>query len=158
MRTALFTIAAAASAVAFAAPASAQWYPQPRGYGYGYHHNYGHVRNLQVRIDRLQHQIRVFDRRNIISNREARARYNESRAIERRLRIAARYGLGYYEANAIEQRIARLEYRIWRDARDGRRWGRYGYDSGRWDGDRGWYRNDRRWRGRDRDDDDDDDD
>ena len=129
MRTLLITLAAAASTVALATPASAQYYyPQPRGYAYGYQGNYGQVRRLQVRIDQLQRQIRRLDNRDIISERETRRLLNESRDIERRLRRSARYGLHPREAYAIENRIARLEHRLWRDANDGRRrWSRYGY-------------------------------
>jgi predicted RNase H-like nuclease (RuvC/YqgF family) len=127
MRTALVTIAAAASALAFAAPASAQWYPQPRGYAYGYQYNYGHVRSLQARINMLQRHIARLDSRDIITEREARRLRVESRDLERRLHRAARYGLHPREAYAMHNRIERLEYRIFRDARDGRRWSYYGY-------------------------------
>ena len=132
MRTLLISLAAAASTVALAAPASAQWYPPPYGYAWGYHGNYGQVRRLQVRIDQLQRQIRRLDNRDIITERERRRLMNESRDIERRLRRMARFGLHPREAYAIQNRIARLEHRIWRDANDGRRWGRYGYYGRRW--------------------------
>lgn len=121
MRTALLSIAAAASAVAFATPASAQWWPQPQGYGYGYHYNYGHVRSLQARVNNLQRHIRHLDNRDIISEREARRLRNQSRDLERRLYYSARNGLTPREAYAIQTRIQRLEYRLQRDAWDGRR-------------------------------------
>ena len=68
MRKVLISAAAAVSALAFAAPAAAQYYPAPPppGYGapygnaYGYN-NYGHIRSLQVRIDRLDDDTRVID-------------------------------------------------------------------------------------------------
>ena len=137
MRKVLFTVAAAASALAVAAPASAQYYPAPQGYGYGYNNNYGGVRGLQVRIDRLQQRIAQFDNRDRISEREARRLREESRDIERRLRKSARNGLNQREYASIDYRVRRLEQRIFRDARDGNR---YGY-------------NDRRdnWQDRDRD-------
>jgi len=160
MRTILISLAAAASALAVATPASAQWAPPPQPYGYGapaHGYGFGHVRALQARIDGIQRQIRFLDRRNILSNREARRLRDDSVSIERRLHRAARYGLNPYEARDIEVRIARLEQRVHREAMDrDRRWGRH---AGYW-GDRDFDRNDRRDRddrdGRwDRDDDDD---
>ena len=127
MRKVLITVAAAASALAVAAPASAQYYPAPQGYGYGYNNNYGGVRGLQVRIDRLQQRIAQFDNRDRISEREARRLREESRDIERRLRKSARNGLNRQEYASITTRIQRLEQRIVRDARDGNR---YGYNAG----------------------------
>ena len=54
--------------------------------------------------------------------------------VERRLRRNARDGRGltYSEAREVEVRIARLEQRMWRDARDGNRWGYSGYGNGGW--------------------------
>ena len=127
MRKVLITVAAAASALAVAAPASAQYYPAPQGYGYGYNNNYGGVRGLQVRIDRLQQRIAQFDNRDRISEREARRLREESRDIERRLHRSARNGLNRQEYASITTRVQRLEQRIFRDARDGNR---YGYNAG----------------------------
>lgn len=150
MRKILITAAAAVSALAVAAPAAAQWAPAP---GYGYNQNYGQVRVLQARVDQLQRQIRHLDRRNILSNREARGLMNEANSVEYRLRRMAGYGLNYAEARDIQYRIQRLEYRIQREARDGNRWqnGRYGYNqpygyrdrdrdgrNDRYEDDRGW--------------------
>lgn len=151
MRKFLISAAVAASALTAAAPAAAQYgYPQygnqygaPYGNAYGYNHNYGQLRSLQVRIDHLQRQIRRLDQRNILSDREAAHLMNDSRDLERRLHRAARYGFNRYEARAVEVRLARLEQRLWRDARDGNRWGDRRY------GDRDW--NDRDWNDRDRD-------
>ena len=125
MRKFLIPAAVAAATLTIAAPAAAQWAPAPQ-YGYGYNNNhYGHVRSLQVRIDRLQNQIRQLDRRNIITNREAARLMDDSRDLERRLRRNARdgYGLNRNEARAVEVRLANLERRLFRDARDGNRWG-----------------------------------
>ena len=130
MRKFLVSVAVAASALAVATPAAAQYYPapppaygynQPYGNAYGYD-NYGHVRSLQVRIDRLQQRIVRLDNRDRISEREARRLRDESREIERRLRSASRYGLNPQEYASINYRVQRLEQRIWRDARDGNRW------------------------------------
>ena len=157
MRKLLVSLAAAASALAVATPASAQYYPAPQYYpvpqgpAYGYHNAYGQVRALQVRINQIQRQIERFDRRNIISNREARRLRDEARAVEFRLRETARYGLNPRERHAVEVRIARLEHRLYRDAQDGRRFGAYGaynYDRDR-DGRIDRYEDDR---GRDHDD------
>ena len=127
MRKFLIPAAVAAASLTMAAPAAAQRAPAPQyGHGYGYNNNhYCHVRSLQVRIDRLQNQIRNLDRRNIITNREAARLMDDSRDLERRLRRNARdgYGLNYNEARAVEVRLVRLEQRLFRDARDGNRWG-----------------------------------
>ncbi|MBA3836029.1 MAG: hypothetical protein H0X53_09385, partial [Sphingomonas sp.] len=105
MRIFIISLAAAASALAVASPASAQYYPAPAPQGYGvpgygvpgYGQHFGHVRALQARVNQIQRQIRFLDRRNILSNREARSLRNQSELIERRLRRAARYGLNRYE-------------------------------------------------------------
>ncbi len=150
MRKVLISLAAAASALAVATPASAQYFPVPQGNAYGYQQNYGQVRRLQVRIDQIQRQIHQLDRRNILSDREARRLRQESREIERRLRVTSRNGLHPQERYDIERRIARLEQRLFRDARDGNRFGRFDnrYDRDR-DGRDDRYEDDR---GRDRDD------
>ncbi len=61
----------------------------------------------------------------MITRNEWRNRNEDARDIERRLRRDARDGRGLTgrELVQIEQRIARLEYRINRDVHDGRRWG-----------------------------------
>ena len=135
MRKVLISLAVAASALAVATPASAQYFPVPQGNAYGYN-NYGQARRLDARIDAIQRQIRVLDRRNILSDREARRLFNDSRELERRLRIAARNGLHPQERYDIERRLARLEQRLFRDARDGHRWGSYDGRYGGYDRDR----------------------
>jgi TolA-binding protein len=135
MRKFLISLAVAASAVAVATPASAQYAPQPQGYGYGqqgygYNNNYGQVRSLQVRINQIQRQIDQLDRRNILSNREARRLRDESRDLERRLARTGRNGLNFRERQNIEIRIARLEMNVRRQATDGNRYGRNGYNNG----------------------------
>lgn len=166
MRIILISLAAAASALAVASPASAQWAPypapQPYGYGQGYgaqgYGNWGNALALQARLDGIQRQIWMLDRRNVLSNREARRLYNQSLAIERRLRLAGRIGLSPWQARDIENRIARLEWRVRGQAMDRNgRWGRRNGYYGDYDYDR------RRGRGRghdrnERDDDDRDDD
>ena len=166
MRKVLITLAAAASALAVAAPAAAQYYPQPQGYAYGHQGNWGLVRSLHVRIDNIQRQIERLDRRNILSEREARRLRQDSRELERRLRYVRQNGLHPAERYDIERRLARLERRVWRDARDGNRWGNGYHQQGAYDRDRDGrddrYEDDRgrdrdRDGRRDRDDDDDDD-
>jgi len=112
MRKVLITLAAAASAVALASPAAAQFVPAP-GYGYnnGYN-NYGHVRALQQRIDRVQRNIERLDRRDRIRERTARKLREEARFVEHRLRTAGRYGLNPYEANDMERRVFNLERQV----------------------------------------------
>ena len=126
MRKLVITLAACIATAGFAAPASAQWYPPPvyapPTYGYGYGHGFGQVRALQVRIDRIQRDLRHLAAYRMISHSEFRNRDEDARSIERRLRRAARYGLSPWEAQDVQMRIGRLEYRIARDVRDGRRW------------------------------------
>jgi TolA-binding protein len=124
MRKVLISLAVAASALAVAAPASAQYFPAPQGNAYGYNNNYGQVRRLQVRINQIQRQIDQLDRRNVLSNKEARRLRDESRSLERRLAKVSRYGLNPRERQDIEVRIARLEQRVRYEANDGNR--RYG--------------------------------
>lgn len=141
MRKFLLPLAVTASAIAVAAPAAAQWAPPPAPYGnaYGYNNAYGQARAYQMRIDQLQRQINVLDRRRVLSNREARSLRSDAAAVERRLRETARYGLSPREAQAVESRIVRLERQIYRDANDGnRRWGNQGYY-----GNNGWVDRDR---------------
>jgi len=152
---------------ALAAPASAQYYPvapqvpqyanpygSPYGYGYGQQGSFGQVRILQARVHQLKRQIREFDRRNVISGREAQRLRREANNVEHRLVHASRFGLDARERFEIERRIVRLEQRIWREARDGRNWGRYGYGYGSSDG--RWDREHDRWHDRHDDDDHDD--
>lgn len=167
MRKFLISAAVAATALTAAVPAAAQYAPYPPyagGYGapygspygnaYGYN-NFGQVRALQIRVDRLQREIVRLDQRRVLSNREARRLMSDARAVERRLRETARYGLNPYERRAVEVRIARLEQQIWREARDGNRWGNRRYGERDFDGDRDNDGRVDRWeddRGRDRDD------
>ena len=134
MRKLLVPLIAAASAVAIAAPASAQWAPPPQQHGYGVppqQYGYGapgqyfhHARGLQMRVDHIQREIRRLAQYRMISRNEYRSLHRDSRQIEVRLRCNARdgYGLNPREAYRVERQIARLEQRIARDVRDGRRW------------------------------------
>jgi len=140
MRKFVISLAAAGAALAFAAPAAAQYYPQPQPYGYGApygnaygYNNYGNIRSLQVRVDRIQRELRRLAQVRAISPSEYRNRNEDARDIERRLRRDARDGRGLsgQEVSQLQYRIARLEQRIFRDTRDGRRGGYnngYGYN------------------------------
>jgi|tagenome__1003787_1003787.scaffolds.fasta_scaffold20864427_1 predicted RNase H-like nuclease (RuvC/YqgF family) len=112
MRGFAFALVIAGSAFAAAAPASAQYAPQPYGNAYGYENNWGQVRSLQQRIDNVERQIRVLDRRNIVRDDRADRLREEARDIERRLHRVTRNGLNPREANEINMRIARLEQRV----------------------------------------------
>jgi len=147
MRKVMIALAAAGAAVVAATPAAAQYYPQPQPYGYGApygnaygYNNWGRVRSLQARVDQLQRQINVLDRRNILSDREARRLRDDARDLERRLHRDVRDGRGLSgnELYGIEQRIVRIEQKIYRDANDGNRWRQgYGYNNyGYYDRDR----------------------
>jgi hypothetical protein len=145
MRKYLISAAVAATALTAAVPAAAQWAPQqPYGNAYG-HNNYGQVRSLQARIDQLQRQIRRLDQRNALSNREAARLMDDSRDLERRLHRSASYGLNYNEVRAVEVRLARLEQRLWRDARDGNRYGDRRYSDRDRDGRNDRFEDDRGW-------------
>ena len=137
MRNVMITLAAAASALAVATPAAAQYAPQPQGYAYGHQGNWGQVRSLQARIDNIQRQIQRLDRRNVLSDREARRLSQDARQLEYRLRVVRQNGLHPSERYQIERRLAQLEQRLWRDARDGNRWGNgYQQQYGAYDRDR----------------------
>src|SRR5947209_4402874 len=159
MRKMVISIAAAGAALIAASPAAAQYYPQPQptpygynngyasnGYGYnngynnGFQGNWGQVRALQARIDRIEWQINRLDRRDRIGDRSADRLRDEANRIERRLHERARGGLDPREMYDIQIRIARLEQRVQYSLANG--YGRNGY------GDR-----DDRWGHRDRDDD-----
>ena len=129
MRKYLISAALLGSTIAFATPAAAQWYPpQPQGYAYGYQNNYGQTRRLEVRIMQIRNQIRQLDRRDILSNREARRLDAEARSLQYQVRQLGYNGLNRRERYDIERRIARLEWQVRREANDGdRRYGQNGY-------------------------------
>lgn len=116
MRTVIISLAAAGAALAAASPAAAQYYPQQYGYGnngYGYNgYGFGQVRALQARIDGIERQIRMLDRRDMIRDGSADRLKDQADRLENRLHRAARYGLNPYEANQIQAQIARLEQRV----------------------------------------------
>ena len=145
MKKFLISAAIAAGALGLAAPAAAQYAPV-YGNAYGYN-NYGQARSLQVRVDRLQREIRQLDRRNVLSNREAARLMDDSRDLERRLHRNARDGRGltFNEMRAVEVRLVRLEQRVIHDARDGNRWGQNWSDRDR-DGRNDRYEDDRGYR------------
>jgi len=132
MRKLMISLAAAGAALAIATPAAAQYYPgqygAPYGNAYGYNNNWGQVRSLQVRINAVERQINVLDRRDRIRDRSADRLRDEANSIERRLRHAARDGLNPYEAQDLQVRIARLEQRVQYSLARG--YGRYGYNNG----------------------------
>ena len=159
MRKVLLTAAVAVSAIAAAAPAAAQYAPYPGqpypgpyapyGNAYGYNHNYGQVRRLEARVDHVRRTIAQLDRRNILSNREARRLSDEARWLDRRINVLARNGFNQRDSREIEVRLARLEQRIRRDANDRDFRGNYGYGNGYSDRDRDGrndrYEDDRGW-------------
>ena len=132
MRKFLITAALATATLAAAAPAAAQWAP-PHGNAYGYN-NQGQVRRLEARVDQIRRQIRQLDRRNILSDREARRLGEEARDLDRRINFLARNGFNSRDRYEVERRIARLEQRLQRDANDGR--GGYGNGYNGFDRDR----------------------
>ena len=126
----VLVLLAAGTALAAAAPAAAQYYPQPQygapyGNAYGYN-NFGQTRALQARIDNVERQIRLLDRRNVVRDDRADRLRMEANGIERRLHMAMRNGLNPYEANELNMRIARLEQRVQYSMRNRG----YGYNNG----------------------------
>ena len=99
-------------------------YQQPYGNAYGYHANYQQLRATQVRINRIQADLRRLAQYRMIDRREYNSRLQESREIERRFFRNTRdgWGLTTRELYDVQNRIARLEQRIGRDLRDGRQW------------------------------------
>ena len=134
MRKFLISAAIATSALAIASPAAAQYQPQPQGYAYGYQNNRGQVQRLQVRIDQIRRQITQLDRRNALSNSEARRLSGQASDLQRRLRSLGSNGLNSRERYDIERRIVALETRVQREANDGNR--RLGSNDWRYDRDR----------------------
>ncbi|MCL6682933.1 hypothetical protein [Sphingomonas alba] len=145
MRKFLISAAVAMTALTAAVPAAAQYAQPLYGNGYGYNNGYGQARNLQVRIDRFQNEVRQLDRRNILSNREAARLMDDSRDLERRLYRSGRNGLNFQERQAVEVRLARLEQRLQHDARDGNRWGSNNYRDRDRDGRNDRYEDDHGW-------------
>lgn len=144
MRKFLISAALAASTLAVAAPAAAaQWqqpvpqaYGIPEGYGYGYR-DYGFAgpQAYHNRISQIQRQIRNLDQRDILSRAEARKLMSDSDAMHRRVQNLSRFGLNSNEARDLQYRIARLEQKVFKEARDRDRHfgnpyrdGRYGYN------------------------------
>ena len=139
----VLSIAAAGAALIAASPAAAQYYPQPQPYGYGaqpygygqqngygFQNNWGQVRALQARIDRIESQINRLDRRDRIGDHSADRLRDEATRIERRLHERARGGLDPREMYDIQTRIARLEQRVQYSLANG--YGRYGDRDDRW--------------------------
>lgn len=131
MRKFIITAALATATIAAAAPASAQWAPQGNAYGYD---NRGQGRRLEVRIMQLRREIARLDRRNVLSEREARRLDAEARNLEMRFREFAYNGIDGRERYILQQRIERLEWAIRRQATDGNRRAGDGRD-GRYDRD-----------------------
>ncbi len=120
----LISTAIAVAALAAATPAAAQYFPQPQGNAYGYYNdNRGQARRLEARVDRIRRQIHALDRRNQLSNREARRLDRDAVELQYRVRRASLNGLSRHERDKLEHRIFRLERALRSEASDGdRRW------------------------------------
>ena len=138
MRKVLISAILAASTMAVATPAAAQWtqsygnqYANQYGGQYGNAYNdYGQTRRLMARLNQVEQQINILDRRNVLSDREANQLRYQANMIERQLRQASYNGLNGYERRNIEYGIARLEQSIRYQANNGNRWGNNGYGNG----------------------------
>ncbi|HUG45212.1 MAG TPA: hypothetical protein VMK31_01710 [Sphingomicrobium sp.] len=96
-------------------------YASPNAYGnlaphaYGNRHAYGNfagVRAMQARAQNLRMQIRMLDRRNLLTRHQARSLEREARTIERQIARSARYRLNLHQYRAIDRRLVRLEMRV----------------------------------------------
>ena len=145
-RKSILGTARAVSALTAAAPAAAQYYPkaqqgysysqgytQNNGYGqrYGYNNNWGQARALMARVDQVRQQVRILDRRNILSEREAYRLDAEAQQLRNRIAQLSRGGINPNERYDVERRLARLERSVQINAYD--RNGRY--DNGRYNND-----------------------
>jgi hypothetical protein len=122
MRKFLLPIIGAASALAVAAPAAAQWVPpvyhyQPYNYGraFSYH---AFAQSMQVRVQRIRHDIRAMQVRRILSRAEARSLEIQAANLQARIYRASRNGIQPGEARRLENQIRNLEFRVQREASD----------------------------------------
>ena len=145
MRKFMIAAAVATSVIAAASPAAAQYYP---GHQYGYRLDQS-SRNYIAKTDQLRYRIEQLDRRNRISEREARWLRGHAMDLQKRARsYAFSRGLNSRERRDLDNRIAWLRGHIREDIRDGNngwRDGRYrdwNYD-GRRDRRDGWIDRDR---------------
>ncbi|WP_205480944.1 hypothetical protein [Sphingomonas arenae] len=145
MRKFFIAAAVATSAIAAASPAAAQYYP---GQGYGYRLDQS-SRNYIVKTDQLRSRIEQLDRRNRISEREARWLRSHAADLQQRARSYAQSrGLNSRERHDLDNRIAWLRSQIRDDVRDGNNGWRDGQyrnrdRDGRWDRRDGWSDRDR---------------
>lgn len=130
MRKVLLPLAAAASVLAVASPASAQAYGNlAPGYGYGYGapadgnaYAYGYG-NFQGQLQQVRNQAYNLMRQGRLTNAENRDLNKDIRQAERALYRSSRYGMSPYEARAMQNRIANLQFEVRRYADyDGRRY------------------------------------
>lgn len=116
MRKFLIPLVAGVSVLAVAAPASAQY--APRGDRYHRYQPAFDGRGLQVRVERVREQIRRLEARRVLSYREGRSLEAEAARVQRQIFRDSRNGIQPGEAQRLEERIRRLEYRVQREATD----------------------------------------
>ena len=116
MRKLLIPLIAGLSVVAIAAPASAQY--APRGDRYNRYQPAFDGRGLQARVDRVREQIRRLEARRVLSFREGRSLEIEASNVQRQIFRDSHNGIQPGEAQRLEERIRRLEYRVQREATD----------------------------------------
>lgn len=129
MRKFLISLAAAAAGVAVAAPASAQFYGAPAyGYAapYAVSYGYGGTARWSSALRQIRYQMSNLAAQGRLTPREARDLRRDIRATERSLRYIGYRGVSPWEAQAMDQRIARLHYELARYSDYDRR-ARYGY-------------------------------
>jgi hypothetical protein len=118
MRKFLIPLLGAATALAIAAPVAAQYAPPAyNGYGRGYEGR-GFANQLRERVNRIQRQIRDLEYRRVLSPREASYLEGEARDLQRRIYRDSGNGIQPGEAQRIDERLRRFEYRVSREATD----------------------------------------
>ena len=133
MRKFLIPAAILVSTIAATAPAAAQW-QQQNGYGYSYQNNRGIARSYEVRLSQLHRSIHRLGERRQVSRNEFLRLNQQVDIVQNRIRRASYRGLNRQEAYQIERDLSRLERNIYREARDGNRYGghhaqsQYGYN------------------------------
>jgi uncharacterized sporulation protein YeaH/YhbH (DUF444 family) len=123
MRKVLISLAAAAATIAVAAPASAQVYGNHYGYGY---QNAG---NLRAEIQQVRYQTSILARQGRLTRGESRDLNRDIANAERAIYNANYRGLSPWEAQNLQQRVARLRYEVARYSDYDRRGG-YAYGNG----------------------------
>lgn len=124
-RKLMFSAVLAATGLTAAVPAAAQYNappPPPYAGNHGpdgnFDNRFGNGRGLEMRVQRIQQQIRYLDQRNILSGREARGLNNQAQRLRQDIRRLAYNGVNPRERFEVENRLSQLERRVQINAAD----------------------------------------